>query len=171
MKIDIELATTEYKAEFLKMVEEYGNASDVPADDQRLLSEKLRASYAIHANPDTPIHQVLKTYSIDSRVWGDFVDDAEDMKKERKLSRKEKHASVLTWASHHVGEKIELTKLMDTCGIAYSMAKKITEDHPDVFRKVKRGHFEIRDPKADREAEKQEIAKAAESEASKGSAE
>jgi predicted transcriptional regulator len=171
MKIDIELATTEYKANIGKLIDEYGNASDIPADDQRLFSEKLRASYAIHANPDTPVHQVLRSYSVDSRVWGDFVNDAEDMKQDRKLSRKEKHASVLDWASRNVGEKIELTKLMDTCAIAYSMAKKITEDHPDVFRKVKRGHFEIRDPKADREADKKEIAKAVQSEAPKESAE
>lgn len=162
MKIDIELATTEYKANIVKLIDEYGNASDIPADDQRIYSEKLRASYAIHANPDTPVPHVLKTYSIDSRVWNDFIEDADEMKQDRKLSRKEKHASVLSWASDHVGEKIELTKLMSTCSIAYSMAKKITEDHPDVFRKVKRGHFEIRDPKADREAEKQAIAKAAE---------
>lgn len=165
MKIDIELASTEYKANITKLIEEYGNASAIPPDDHRVLSEILRASYAINANPDTPVRQVLGTYSIDSRVWDDFLgeDEAADMKKDRKLSRKDKHASVLAWAANHVGEKVELTKLMDQCSIAYSMAKKITEDRPDIFRKVKRGHFEIHDPIADREAEKKAAAKAAES--------
>ena len=36
-------------------------------------------------------------------------------------------------------------------------AKKIVEDRPDVFRVVKRGLYEIRDPKADREAERQAL--------------
>jgi hypothetical protein len=48
---------------------------------------------------------------------------------------------------------------MEIGDIAYSMAKKITEDRPDIFRKLKRGQFEVRDPEADRKADKEAASK------------
>lgn len=162
MKVDIALAKETYGKEIAQLVVEYGDASSVPADDQRLASEKLRAAYCIDCNPDVPVLQVFKTYSIDSRVWSHFVENAEDMKLERKLSRADKQAKVLEWAANNVGAKIELTRLMEVGDIAYSMAKKITENRPDVFWKIKRGQFEVRDPEADRKADKEAAAKKAE---------
>jgi hypothetical protein len=159
-KVDVSLAKETYAKEIAQLIDEYGDASSVPADDQRLASEKLRAAYCIDTNPDVPVAQVFKTYSIDSRVWGHFVENADDMKLERKLTRADKQAKVLEWASKNVGAKIELTKLMEVGDIAYSMAKKITENRPDVFWKIKRGQFEVRDPEADRKADKDAAKKA-----------
>lgn len=162
MKVDVALATETYRADIKKLIDEYGDASSVPADDQRYASEKLRAAYCIDANPEMPVSQVFRIYTIDSRVWDLFVENPEEMKTERKLSRAEKQAKVLNWAAANVGEKVELTKLMEVGDIAYSMAKKIVEDRPDVFWKIKRGQFEIRDPEADRKADKAAAEKAAE---------
>lgn len=154
MKIDLDLARETYVKDMDQLIEEFGDASSIPADDQRGASEKLRAAYAIHANPDLPVPQIFKIYTIEPRVWQYFVDNVEDVKHERKLSRSEKQAKIMNWAAANVGEKVDLTKLMEIGDIAYTMAKKITEDRPDVFRKIKRGNFEVRDPKADREADK-----------------
>jgi hypothetical protein len=155
MKVNLELARETYRADMASLIAEYGNASNVPADDQRVAAEKLRAAYAIDANPDTPIPQVFRVYTIDSRVWDLFVENPEEMKTERKLSRADKQAKVLNWAAANVGAKVDLTKLMEIGDIAYSMAKKIVEDRPDVFWKVKRGEFEVRNPEADRKADKE----------------
>ena len=162
MKLNIELAQDEYKAEIGRLIEEFGGPSNIPDDDRRFASEKLRAAYCIHANPEVPIPQIFRTYSIDNRVWHRFVSDATDMKIERRMTRADKVNGVIKWAADNVGKKIDLTEMMDVTGVAYSMAKKIVEDRPDVFWKIKRGQFEIRDPKADREADK----KAAEEKAS-----
>lgn len=161
--IDLDTHRSDYKSSVERLIEEYGNASSVPYEDQYLAGEKLRAAYSIFANPEVPVAQVFKTYTIDTRVWHHYVDvdDAESMKIERRMTRVEKVASVMKWATENVGTQITLEKLIETGGIAYSMAKKITEDRPDVFRKIKRGLFEIRDPKADREAEKEAALKAA----------
>lgn len=158
-KVDVQLAKDTYAKEIENLIAEYGNASNVPADDQRVASEKLRAAYCIDANPEVPVAQVFKTYGIDSRVWGTYIENAEDMKLERKLSRADKQAKVLEWAASNVGAKVDLTKLMEVGNVAYSMAKKITEDRPDVFWKIKRGQFEVRDPEADRKADKEAAAK------------
>lgn len=160
MKIDIETYKNAYADDMEKLIEEYGNPSMVPSDDQRLASERLRAAYCIDINPDLPVSQIFKIYSIDSRVWHHFVDDTAEMKIERRMSRAEKVAATMRWAEANVGSQVTLEQLMETSGIAYSMAKKITEDRPDVFRKIKRGVFEVRDPKADREADRIAAAKA-----------
>jgi len=154
MKVDIVAAEAKYDKELEVLFEKYGDASSVPGDDWRIVSERLRAVYCISANPDTPVHSVFKTYSIDSRVWPEFIDDLSVMAPERRVTRSEKIGTLLKWASENVGEQVNLEKLMEIGGVAYSMAKKITEDRPDVFRKVKRGFFEIRDPEADRRADK-----------------
>ena len=162
IKVDVQLAKETYVKDINLLIEEYGDASSVPSEDQRIVAEKLRAAYCINANPDVPIAQVFRTYSIEPRVWGFFVENEEDMQIERKLSRADRQAKVLDWASKNVGAKVELTKLMEVGDIAYSMAKKITENRPDVFWKIKRGQFEVRDPEADRKADKEAAAKKAE---------
>lgn len=154
MKIDLDQAREAYGEAVQSLIDKYGDATSIPRDEWYDASEKLRASYAIHANPDMPVVQVLKHYSVDHRIWTAFADDSDIVPAEKKMTRAEKVASVISWAAGSVGDAITLEKLMETHSIAYSMAKKITEDRPDVFRKVKRGHFEIRDPKADREADK-----------------
>jgi hypothetical protein len=152
--IELDTYTDEYKTQIMQLIAEYGDASSVPHDEQFFASEKLRAAYCVHANPSIPVQQVLRQYAIDARVWDYFVDNATEMKAERRMSRVEKVNSVLAWASNNVSKQITLQDLIHETDIAYSMAKKITEDRPDVFRKIKRGLFEIRDPKADRDAEK-----------------
>jgi len=143
--------------EMQKLIDEYGNASSVPGEDRRVVSERLRAAYAIHANPEMTIPNVLKAYSIDTQVWSDYVDDSTVAKFERRMTRAEKVDATMRWASERVGEQVKAEGLAQQCGIAYSMAKKIIEDRPDVFRVIKRGLYEIRDPKADREAERQAL--------------
>lgn len=153
-QIDLKTYEDEYKSRVTKLIEEYDNPSDVPRDEQFHASEKLRAAYSIHANPGVPVAQVLKQYAIDHRVWPYFTDDSTDSKPYKRLSRAEKLDSVIKWAAGNVGKQITLQALIEQSDVAYSMAKKIVDDRPDVFRKVKRGLFEIRDPKADRQADK-----------------
>lgn len=155
MKIDLDMARNTYRADMANLIAEYGNASSIPGDDQRVAAERLRAAYAIDINPDMPLPQVMRVYSIDSRVWSFFIENAEELQSERRLSRADKQLKVLSWAAVNVGVKVDLTKLMEVGDVAYSMAKKITEDRPDVFRKIKRGEFEVRNPEADRKADKE----------------
>ena len=154
-KFDIESYTREYKETITALVEEYGTMTMVPYEDRFLASEKLRAAYCIEIKAGIPYVQVFKQYAVDRRVWDFFVEDASAVETKRKMTRAEKIGAVIDWASENVGKQVTLQDLITEGEIAYSMAKKITEDRPDVFRKVKRGLFDIRDPKADREADKQ----------------
>lgn len=153
-RVDIALEKDVYKTAIAQLIEEYGDATSVPNEDKRLAAERLRAAYVAVTNPDLPLRQVFKTYSIDPKVWGHFIGDSDIAQQERRMSRAEKQQRVLNWAADNVGAEVTLEKLMEVGDIAYSMAKKIVENRPDLFWKIKRGLFSIRDPKADREAEK-----------------
>lgn len=153
-QIDLKVYEAEYKANVSKLAEKYGTYLKAPSDERFEISERLRAAYCLHANPDMPEVQVFKAYSVDRRVWQHFVSDAGEVETKRKMSRADKVKAVIAWASENVGKEVTLQTLIEEGDIAYSMAKKITEDRPDIFRKVKRGLFEIRDPHADRQAER-----------------
>lgn len=153
-RVDISLEKEVYTKTINQLVEEYGDPSSVPSEDRRLAAERLRAAYVAVANPDAPLRQTFKTYSVDSKVWSFFLDDSDIAQQERRMSRAEKQQKVLNWAADNVGAEVTLEKLMEVGDIAYSMAKKIVENRPDLFWKIKRGLFSVRDPKADREAEK-----------------
>lgn len=160
MKVDIELEKETHKKIVRELIEKHGDISTVPRDAMHLASERLRAAYSLNINPDASVAQTFKYYSIDPRVWHHFVDNDEELKLERRQTRAEKISNVLKWASENVGEQVTLEKIMEVGDVAYTMAKKITEDRLDVFHKVKRGLFEIHDPEADRKAEREALAAA-----------
>lgn len=160
-KIDIAAEKQRYDAETQKLIDKYGTATLIPRDEWYAQSERLRAAYCLYTNPDLTPQQVFKAYSVDQRVWPHFIDGEIVNSFEKRVSRSEKIQSVLNWAAENVGEQVDLEKVQQANDIAYTMAKKITDDRPDVFRRVKRGIFEIRDPDADRKADREAAAKAA----------
>lgn len=159
-KIDIAAEKQRYDVEIQKLLDKYGNATLIPKDEWYAQSERLRAAYCLYTNPELTPQQVFKTYSVDQRVWSHFVDGEIISTLEKRQSRSEKIQSVLNWAAENVGEQVDLEKIQQANNIAYTMAKKISEDRPDVFRRVKRGLFEIRDPEADRKADREAAAQA-----------
>lgn len=154
IEIDIAEETRLFKEKYNALAEKYETIYKAPADERLLASERLRGAYCVAANKDMPVRHTLKHYVVDQRVWQYFLGEDDAPAEEKRMSRAEKQASALRWAANNVGKKVTTESLMAECEISYSMAKKLTEDRPDVFRKFKRGHFEIRDPKADREADK-----------------
>lgn len=160
-KVDIAEETRLYKEKYSALAEQYETIYKAPAEERFLTSERLRAAHCIDINKDLPVRQTLKHYAVDQRVWHYFLDevDADAAAEDKKLSRADKQARALKWASENVGKEVTIETLMQECDVAYSMAKKLTQDRPDVFRNVKRGKYQIRDPKADREADKAAAAK------------
>jgi hypothetical protein len=145
-----------YKTEFAKLVEEYGCASSVPNEARHIVSEKARALYAIHANVGKDIAEVLRQYSVDYRVWGSLIGEqiSQEELTARKQKRSDKYAVVTAYCGNHIFEQVTTQQIADIGGFSYPTALKFIEDRPDVFRKLKRGLFEIRDPKSDRSKEK-----------------
>lgn len=154
MAIDLEKEKEAYQLAWDELQEEYGDWTMIPKEDRFIISERLRAAYCLSTAGEVrnPV-EVMKYYSIDRKVWDFFIDEVpEDMNK--RVKRADKYQAILDWTQDKLFEQITPQDVMDVGEISYPTALKFISDNPHVFRKLKRGLYEIRDPKADREAEK-----------------
>jgi len=68
--------------------------------------------------------------------------------------RADKYEAIYTWAAERIFEQVSPKDIMEVGGISYPTALKLIENRPDIFRKVKNGVYEIRDPHEDRKLAK-----------------
>lgn len=66
------------------------------------------------------------------------------------VKRVEKYQSIIDWTQEHLFEQVTPQQVMEVGDISYPTALKFIGDRPDIFRKIKRGLYELRDPQADR---------------------
>jgi hypothetical protein len=116
------------------------------------LLETERAELCRTTAPHMSVTELVAYYSIDRKVaeelWGH---DAQPTVK----ARKQKPADALiTYARTNLFAHITSKQVCEMCECSLPTALRLLDARPDVFRKIKRGVWEVRDPKADREADK-----------------
>ena len=154
MTVDLDKELEAYQTAWDELLEEHKDWTLIPKDDRFFISERLRAAYclAVAGENRNPV-EVMKYYSVDRKVWDFFIDEVpEDANK--RVKRADKYQSIIDWASEKVFEQVTPYEVMEVGDISYPTTLKFIGDNPQIFRKIKRGLYEIRDPKADREAEK-----------------
>ena len=57
---------------------------------------------------------------------------------------------ILHYASGNIFEHVTTAQLADMFNLKDSTVRKVISDRPDVFRRIAKGTYEIRDPEADR---------------------
>jgi len=64
--------------------------------------------------------------------------------------------AIYVWASHasRLHQRYEVPVIAAAVNAPEALVRKAVRDRPDVFRRIQRGVYEIRDPKADRSADK-----------------
>lgn len=98
------------------------------------------------------LSKAAQHYNIDSKVIG--ADEfSEIVISETKSKRKDKYAAADSYVAENVYEVISPAQLAEVSGFSYPTAMKYISDHPNHFRKVARGQYEIRDPETDRKSE------------------
>ena len=80
----------------------------------------------------------------------DKLDDGDNNQKKRR----DKYSAIHEWCVENVGVQVGAKQLAEIGEISYPTALKYISDHPDVFWKVVRGVYEVRDPAADRKKDK-----------------
>jgi hypothetical protein len=150
------LEPDEYKREFGALMERYGSASKLPSEQVYLLSERLRAFYVTQL-PEFSVPSLwaagFKAYNIMQSLWVDMPEVVDVAKKRAKHADKNKALKV--WAETHIGVMVKVDELAEECGVSTSKARSFIYDRVDIFTKAGHGLFLVKDPKAEREAEKQ----------------
>lgn len=113
--------------------------------------ELWRAQACQRTSPNMTIKELVAYYSIDRKVaeelWGH---DAQPTVK----ARKQKPADALMqFARTNLFAHITSKQVCELCECSLPTALRLLDARPDVFRKIKRGVWEVRDPQADRKAD------------------
>ena len=70
------------------------------------------------------------------------------------VTRADLYGDILEWCSKNVFEEVTIPALVEISGLSAPTVRKFIGDRVDVFRKIGRGVWEVRDPKSDRAADK-----------------
>lgn len=79
-----------------------------------------------------------------------FIESLLNSTEREPVKRSEKYQAIIDWTQEHLYEQVTPQDVMSIGSISYPTALKLIGDRPDIFRKIKRGVYELRDPKADR---------------------
>lgn len=103
--------------------------------------------------------RTLRTYGVIESVileiiadWCDMTITEEDLIEIGKTEkRSDKYDSFIDWTKDKVGEQFTTETLVEVAGFSYVTVLKFL-DESQYFKKIKKGLWEVRDPKAEREA-------------------
>lgn len=128
---NMEVKTTELEnaiREVTEAIETYGTPvwiAHVPSRVRRLVPAQLKADLIALAKP--------------SEGWRKPQDGKND---------------IMSWAKENVYELVTIKQLAEIGDISEATVRKVVTDRPDIFVKREGRQYEVRDPQADRKAEK-----------------
>jgi len=70
------------------------------------------------------------------------------------VTRADLYGDIIDWCANNVFGEATIPLLVEVSGLSAPSVRKFIGDRVDLFRKLKRGVWEVRDPKADRAAAK-----------------
>lgn len=141
------------KRDWAEAAEEHGDLFAIPKQLKERISERDRARMCAVTNPSWSVKELVSYYSIDPRVAAELF-GVDQVEPEKKIRRSDKYGAIFGWCQQNIFAQVSPQQIAEIGEISYPTALKLVNDRPDIFRKIKRGLFEVRDPKADREAEK-----------------
>jgi len=141
------------KEDWAKASKQYGSVFSIPKDVKERIAERDRARMCAITNPSLSVKELVSYYSIDAKVAADIFGFVQ-VEPDKKVRRSDKYGTIYSWCQENVFAQVTAAEIAELGEISYPTALKLIADRPDLFRKIKRGLYEVRDPKADREAEK-----------------
>lgn len=150
MTFDVAEINRRFKAAFSEAVAKYGSPSAIPAEEAHLLGERMRAEHvvAIHGKADP---QVLRSYSLPTSIILELCGEVPEV--ERRQTRAAKRQAAERWCGENAGTTVAPQVLAEVAGFSYSTALAFIKERPDLFTRVKRGFYLVRDPEAERRQE------------------
>lgn len=142
-----------YKRAYAELEKKFGKY-DIPAEEITKIAERLRAYYATLS--DVPPNDLfshmrklmLPMWAIEEALGDDRISVTTPVK------RADKYKKLNAWWRENVGAQVTVPDVAAAGDFSPSTANTYVSDHPDVFIKVKRGLYEIRDPEVERKRDK-----------------
>ena len=143
-----------------ELEKEYGGKYRVPSDRQFEMSAYTRGMYCLMTwdGKGSPARH-LASYSIDEKTIVRLVAEycGEEISEEELFIHKEKRAdkyeALVSYAKENIFRQCTTEELVEVGSFSYQTTLKYLQESP-WYKKVKKGLWECRDARADREAEK-----------------
>ena len=148
---DIE-ANEQYKETINSLLTTYKTATNIPRDLWNEASETLRLHQTVNALDGRITRQILSQYMFPEVIIRKVDPDFSGF--EPKVRRSEKYKAVYEWLDSNPGAVITTNQLCEVTEMSYPTTLKFIENNPQYFRKIKRGEYEVRNPEAERKADK-----------------
>lgn len=146
-------ADQEYKEGFLKLINQYGTATDIPTDKIQQIAEINRAKCILGRYPDEDEVTLLRKFSVGQNIIT-LVTGKEISEPTPKAKRADKYAQIIDWCKENVGTETSIYQIAEAGNISYPTANNFVKTRPDLFTKVKKGLYVVRDPQTERALEK-----------------
>lgn len=144
-------------------IAQYGDEFKVPASVVYEINDMYRALHSLlkwkrEGATGSPV-KYLAQYSIMqsnilvvARDYCNIEIDEEKLAEETKVEKRaDKYDAFIEWSKDHLFEQFTTEQLVEQAGFSYQTTLKFLAESPN-FKKIKKGLWEVRDPKADKEA-------------------
>lgn len=99
--------------------------------------------------------QIITYYSIDRDVAAEVFEGVQ-VEPPRRQRRTDYRRLIERWCAERLFEEVGVAQVAEAGCVSVATARKLIEDRPDLFRRVARSKWEVRDPKADRQFERRQ---------------
>lgn len=144
----------DFKQSYAELLAEYGSHSAIPRQKVDFIGEVMRARYVLLEDPAGDPIRLLKQYMVAESVITYLTGTDASQMLVRKEKRADKYAKMVAWAEANAGATTTVYELAEIGDVSYPTANKLVKDRPDLFHRVKKGSYLVRDPKAERAADK-----------------
>jgi hypothetical protein len=145
--------TTEEEAKTFISAEFKNNFASDPSQHWRW-SEIYRARWALWYNPDKDPKRVLVTYNVSDSVMKLILGEGVEVLPEKKVKRQDKYQTIVDWCMANHLVQVSVGTIAELGSVSYPTALKFIKDRPDLFYKIKKGVYEVRNPTIVRQEEK-----------------
>jgi hypothetical protein len=133
---------------------EFKNSFLNDRQNERRHSEIARAKWVMFINKEaTDFTKVLRSYGVSDEIII-FLTGSSPSTTEKKPKRKEKYYEIIEWCKTNHLQQVSIKKIAEIGKISYPTALKFANDRPDLFQKIKRGLYEVKNPEIVRQEEK-----------------
>lgn len=137
----------EYKDGYAVLQQKYGKYA-VPKDEVTLLSEIYRAKYAcLAAGSHTLDPTIMRQYSIINSVIELLCGEVPEI--ERRVKNVDRRRAMEDWCTENIDAIITPNELAEVGGVSYATAIKFINERVDLFRKIERGRYIVRNLRAE----------------------
>lgn len=147
----------EHQALWDNAIKEYGDMYKVPMSVVMEIGYRVRGLTCLSMwDGAGRATKHLSTYMVPTQVAEDLIArfcSPEELEEAPTEKRADKYQAIIDWAKNHLFEQVTTDQMVELGQFSYPTTLKFLQESP-YFRKVKKGLWEVRDPKADREAEK-----------------